>query len=279
MKTTFWLIGFMWLAGWCFGAGIREGMSRPEVEAELGAPISSMVMGETTILHYPDRGRVELVAGKVTRVVRVRHQDDPATPEEIAAEAAIKAEAESRLEQEAEAAKEAKELAAAEAEWARANAEAQQGMEQAVEQMTTAHENGDTEGGMAMDLGLVARPSHFWIGLGVALFVQVGVGMVVLKLAFAWTDLHADWGQMFLPALAAAVSGAVVRAAGYALWQTDQLFRIDDVIAFAVLLFTLMKTTHACTWARAAGVAMAAQLMSIVVWVFLSVALMQLLFA
>ncbi len=269
----------MWLAGWCFGAGIREGMSRPEVEAELGAPISSMVMGETTILHYPDRGRVELVAGKVTRVVRVRHQDDPATPEEVAAEAAAKAEAELRVAQEAEAAKEAEEAAAAEVEWARMNSEAQASMASAVEQMTAIHENGGAEGGVAMDLGLVARPSHFWIGLGVAFFVQVGVGMVVLKLAFAWTDLHADWGQMFLPALAAAASGGLIRAGGYALWQTDQLFHIDDAMAFAVLLFTLMKTTHACTWARAAGVAMAAQLMSIIVWVFLSVALTRLLFA
>ena len=113
MKTSRvlrWLmVGLAW--GWMVAtvlpleaAGIREGMSRAEVEAELGLPLSSMAVGDRLILNYPDNGRVELEGGRVTRVVRVRHQDDPATPEELAAQAAAQAEAAARAAEEAEAA-------------------------------------------------------------------------------------------------------------------------------------------------------------------------------
>jgi hypothetical protein len=43
-----------------------------------------------------------------------------------------------------------------------------------------------------------------------------------------------------------------------------------------VLLGVLMKTTHACTLQRAVAVAGAAKLASVVIWTFLSVALLHL---
>ena len=290
MKTSRvlrWLmVGLAW--GWMVAtvlplgaAGIREGMSRAEVEAELGLPLSSMAVGDRLILNYPDNGRVELEGGRVTRVVRVRHQDDPATPEDLAAQAAAQAEAAARAAEEAEAAEEAKwekESAAAEAEWAKAQDESRGQIESAVERLSGDQER-LAQGGAVEDFGLASPAAHFWPELLVAVLIQVAVGMVILKLAFAWTDVHADWGQMFLPALAAAGSGALVRAGAFAFLGTQQLFHLDDAISYGVLLFTLMKTTHACTLARAAGVAMATKLMAIVVWTFLGVALSRILFA
>jgi hypothetical protein len=159
----------------------------------------------------------------------------------------------------------------------RSNAEHQRQIETAVEQMMQAHDTQRTDDD-AEDAGIASVPLHFWVELAISLVVQVGVGMVILKLAFAWADVHADWGQMFLPAFAGAAAGALVRGTAYALWQTDQLFRLDDAVSYGVLLFVLLKATHACTWQRAAGVAMASKLMSMVVWVFLSVALSRVLF-
>ena len=254
-----------------FSAGIREGMTLDEVKANLGNPISSLNKGDTTVLLFPHQGRVELVAGKVTQMSHVRHADDPATPEELAAAETEKAKAETQ----AEEAKAAKERTVAEAAWQKANAENQRQIEAAVEQMSKDH----ADGHVAEKFGLKVSPSHFWVEQGVGLLLQIGIGMLILKLAFSWADVHADWGQMFLPALAGGTAGALVRGVAYALWQTNQLFRLDDAVSYGALLFVLMKTTHACTWQRAVGVAMAAKLMGIVVWVFLSVALSRVMFA
>ena len=281
MRKT--LACFLFVLGAVAGiaAGIREGMSRAEVEAALGKPLSAMSQGDTTILSYPDRGRVELVKDRVTRVVRVRHQDDPPTPEELAAAAAAKAEEEARAAlaaEAAEAARAAKEDAAAEAAWAKQEAEAQRKMEATVERLSAEHEN-PGNAIPAGDLMSQGTPAHFWLELVVGLLVQTGVGMVILKLAFKWADVHADWGQMLWPALAAALTGATVRALAYTAWDSTECFHVDDAISYFVLLMTLLKTTHACTWQRAVGVAAAAKLMAIVVWVFLSVAISQALFA
>jgi hypothetical protein len=271
MRNLLACAGFMLAVVVGFSAGIREGMTLDEVEANLGAPLSSMNKGDTMVLLFPHQGRVELVGGKVTKMSHVLHADDPATPEELAAAEAEKAKAETQ----AEEAKAAKERTAAEAAWQKANAENQRKIEAAVEQMS----KDGSDGHMAEKFDLKISPLHFWVELGVGLLLQVGVGMLILKLAFSWTDVHADWGQMFLPALASGTAGALVRGAAYALWNTNQLFRLDDAVSYGALLFVLMKTTHACTWQRAVGVAMAAKLMGIVVWVFLSVALSRMLFA
>lgn len=269
-----WFFAFSWAGA----AGVREGMTRAEVEAELGKPLSVLERPGTTVLRYPNDGRVELVNGKVTRAVRVRHADDPPSAAELAAqeEARVAAEEAKIAKQEAEAqAVAVKEDAAAEAAWAKSEAEAQRKLEQTVESLTAEHEAGPS----AADFGLHEDASHFWALLGVGALVQVAVGMVILKLAFKWADVHADWMQMLWPALAAMAGGAAVRGVGYAAWGTTQFFHLDDAVSYAAMFVTLMKTTHACTWQRAVGVAAAAKLMSIVVWVFLSVAISRLLFA
>lgn len=280
MVKALFCIGLWWLLGVAVleARGVREGMSQEQVEAELGRPLSVLARGEQVVMRYPGDGRVELVADKVVRVVRVRHVDDPLTEAELAeVEARRVAEAEA-AEAKAEAeemAKYAKENAAAEAAWAKADAEARLKLEQSVEQLTAAHEAGPS----AEDFGLSApEPGHYWIMLVVSFLVQAGVAMVGLKLAFRWCDVHADWDQMVAPAVVASLAGAAVRAAGYAMWQVTEFFYVDNAISYFALLGTLLKTTHACTMARACAVAAAAKLMMMIVWVFLSVALTQWMF-
>lgn len=249
--------------------GVGEGMTREQVEAEVGKPLSVLERGDTQVLRYPNDGRVELRNGLVTRVVRVRHVSDPATPEEVAAEEAAKlAKAE---------AEEAKAAAAAEAEWAKANAEARKAVEADVDRLSAEHDGG--AGAVIGGMMGAEDPTQFWTMLGIGALVQVGVGMIILKLAFRWADVHADWGQMFWPALAATAGGAGVRAVGFVAWNVTEFFRVDDAVSYLALLLTLLKTTHACTWQRAFSVSAAAKLMTIVVWTFLGVALTQVLFA
>lgn len=102
--------------------------------------------------------------------------------------------------------------------------------------------------------------------------------MVVLKIAFKWADVHADWGQMFLPALVDMLVGTLVRGIGYALLKTDHFCHIDDGLSFFALLITLKFTTHASTIQRAMIVAVAAKLVNIVMWTLLSVVILQALF-
>jgi nucleoid-associated protein YgaU len=279
-KTLSWVVVWFGLSLAAWAAGVGEGMTRAEVEAAVGKPLSVLERNGTTVMRYPNDGRVELTGGRVTRVVRVRHVSDPATPEELAAEEAAKlakAEAEAaRAEAKAEA-EAAKAAAAAEAEWEKAQIEARAAMEADVARLTAEHEGGP---GAAIG-GMMGGPSpnEFWTMLGIGALVQIGVGMVILKLSFRWADVHADWGQMLWPAAAAMAGGAAVRAAGFAAWDVTEFFHMDDAVSYVALLVTLLKTTHACTWQRAFAVAAAAKLMTIVVWTFLSVALSRVLFA
>lgn len=272
----FWVLA----AAWADAAGVGEGMTRAEVEARVGKPLSVLVRGDTTVMRYPNDGRVELVGGKVVRVVRVRHVSDPATPEELAAEEAAKAvaaEEKAKAAEEAAAKAEAAAQAAEEAEEAKANAEALKAVEADVARLTAEHEAGP--GAVMGEMMGGEAPGRFWTMLGIGALVQVGVGMVILKLAFRWADVHADWIQMFWPALAAMAGGTAVRGIGHAAWGVTEFFRVDDAVSYLALLATLLKTTHACTWQRAFSVSAAAKLMTIVVWSFLSVALSHLLFA
>lgn len=276
------LLVVLWLGslGLASAAGVGEGMTRAEVEAAVGKPLSVLERNGVTILRYPNDGRVELTDGRVTRVVRVRHVSDPATPEELAAEEAAKlaaAEAEAEKAEKAAEAQMAKEAAVAEAEWAKEQADARKKLEEDVARLTAEHEAGPgaTMGAMTGE----TSAQGFWTMLGIGGLVQVAVGMVILKLAFRWADVHADWSQMFWPALAAMAGGAVVQTVGFLAWNVTEFFRVDDAVSYVVLLVTLMKTTHACTWQRAFAVAAAAKLMTIVVWTFLGVALSNALFA
>ncbi len=112
-----------------------------------------------------------------------------------------------------------------------------------------------------------------------ALLAQTATGWVVLKLAFRWEDLQASWLELLLPAFVAAATGAVTRGVAWSLWQSTELFRLDDALSFGALIIALLKLTNACTLSRAAGVAVAAKLMTIVVWSVLSVALTRLVFS
>ena len=58
--------------------------------------------------------------------------------------------------------------------------------------------------------------------------------------------------------------------------KTDQFFHIDDGILFFALLVTLKFATHANTLQRA--VAVAAKLANFVIWMMLSVVILQTLF-
>lgn len=60
--------------------------------------------------------------------------------------------------------------------------------------------------------------------------------------------------------------------------KTDQFFHIDDGILFFALLVTLKFATHANTLQRAVGVALAAKLANFVIWMMLSVVILQTLF-
>lgn len=253
-------------------AGIREGMSLVEVTTALGEPLSSMRKGDTLVLNYPNGGRVELTGDKVIRLSRVRHFDDPVPSEELAAAKAARAKANKTP------ANSEKERASAESEWQNAGILGQQDMQVVLGEMT---QNQSKQGtGAAMHrLGLTVDPRHFWVELMAALVAQIALGMVLLKLAFSWGDVHADWGQMLLPAFAAASAGALARGSVYALWHTTQLFYLDDAVSYGALLLTLLTSTHACTWQRAAGVGMAAKAMLMVVWLFVGVAIPKILFA
>ncbi|GAB5562483.1 MAG: hypothetical protein SynsKO_41300 [Synoicihabitans sp.] len=266
----------MTLATLCHADGLRYGMTVDEVRTAAGAPTSSLDRGDRAIWIYPDGGRVDFQDG---RVVEIKNMLMASEAEVLAAEAAaeeaarLAAEAEQR-EADAAAAKLQEEQAALEAEWAAEQAEALEAMSDSIEQFEAQY----GEGGVP-DMGLGPPPaSEFWIILGVQSLLGVLITMIVLKLAFKWADLHADWGQMFLPALVDMFAGTLIRAGAYAVWKTDQLFRIDDGVSFFALLVVLKFATHASSWQRAVTVAVAAKLANLVVWTLLSVVILQALF-
>ena len=118
-----------------------------------------------------------------------------------------------------------------------------------------------------------------WVVMLLGALFKIPVTVLVLKMAFKWCDIDADWSQMWLPALADTITRTIIQAAAEAVWGLDNLFYVDECISFFVLLFVLIKTTHACTAVRAIGVAFAAKLASIVVWTVLSVFILGFLFS
>ena len=281
------------LTAWSAG-GVREGMSRADVEAALGRPVSALAKGDTVILRYPNNGRVELIQDRAVVLVRVPHADDVEREEAEAAAAQAVLDAELAKERAAEEA-DRKAMAQAEAESARAAAAAAargepvalpegalQDLERVTEGLVAAHgQPGGASPHAGADSPFIGGETHgigagggFWFGLLAMFFVQFAVGVVALKLAFKWSDVHAEWSQMPIPALANALTLATTRAGAFALWHTPDLFYVDHALALGVMLYVLRKTTHACTFPRAVAVAMAAKLTSFVVWILLSVFVM-----
>lgn len=268
-----WLVG--WLLGLCvvgfvMAAGLRYDMTEAEVRAAAGPPTSLLDRGDRAIWMYPDGGRVEFEQG---RAISIQNMLMATEAELIEAQAAA-AEAEHLAVEEAELLA-AEEVTAMEAEMAVADAAVMQAMSDSVEQLEAQYEGG----GMPVDLGLgPPEPKEYWLTLAVQAVLGVLITMVVLKMAFKWADIHADWSQMFLPALVDMFAVVVIRAGGYVLLKTDQFFHIDDGVSFFALLITLKLTTHASSLQRAVTVAVAAKLASIVVWSLLSVVILQAMF-
>jgi hypothetical protein len=259
-KCAVFLILCLSLAANLGAKGIRYGMSRDEVETILGKPTSVLTKGPRLVLLYPKNGRVELEHDGAVSIANVpmEAEDSSAAP---AAPKPEKATAAANRTPEEDAAIQAAE----DAKLARRRQEIQRRLEEATEKL--AADSGK------VPLAIGPTPARFWTGLGAGLVFRTLLTVVVLKMAFKWSDVHADWGQMFIPALADTVTQTVIGAAVYALWKTDQLFHLDLAASYFVLLAVLMKTTHACTLQRAVAVAGAAKLASIVMWALLSILL------
>ncbi len=228
-------------------AGVREGMSREEVEAALGRPKSVLFNKDRQVLLYPDGGRVELTAGRLVYSTKVP-LDDGAPALEPAGALPARAEPPAPVAPVPSLAKapaptpEKDELVLYD------ESNHQHQLEKSLEGMTSASMPAGVKPGSA--------PGHFWYGLLLTSLAQLLTSVVVLKFAFAWADVHADWGQMWIPALAETLAATSVRILAYVLWGAQEIFQMDNGVAFFVLLWVLMRTTHACTWQRAATVAM-----------------------
>lgn len=258
------LVLWVCLGASLWGKGVRYGMNRVEIEAILGQPSAVLTQGARLVLLYPKSGRIELEQGVAVRIVNVpvdigESAASPALPApaqtEAAARSPVKAADQAQLE--------------AEARMEQSRQAFQRRLEEATEKLS--------ENPRPVPIEIVPRPAVFWTGLLVAWVLRTLLTVVVLKMAFKWSDVHADWSQMFLPALADTITQAVIGATVYALWKTDHLFHLDVAVSYFVLLGVLMKTTHACTLQRAVAVAGAAKLASIVMWALVSVMMLNLL--
>ena len=253
-------LGLVWLfvgVSLTMAEGIQFGMSPDQVKQELGRPRSTMVGANREVWIYEGGGRVEFVAGRATSIT-----DLPIT-ELLTKDTAIPGSATGAT-------------AGSDGELGEmidesADAQEMVGGFPSFDDIEDFDSLGEGEEELS--------PTHELVALGLELLIGFLVMIPVLKGAFAWSDIHGDWSQMILPALAAVVSGTVVRAVAYYGMGTDQLFHVDHVISYATLLFVLMKTTHASTMKRAVTVAGVAKVASIVVWSLLSVFLLQLAFA
>jgi len=263
------------------GCGAAEGlhydMTKEEVKAAAGSPLSSLERSGRAIWMYPDGGRVEFEMGKIVSIQNMLMADETevvAAAEAAAEQQRMKAAAALAAEVEAQQQREA-ETAAAEAEVAAANAAMMEEFSQSIEEFEARVESGQ----MPVDLGLgPPSPGEYWVGLGVKAVVGVIITIVVLKLAFKWCDLHADWGQMVMPAMVDMFAASLVRGGAYLLLQTDQLYHIDDGVSFFALIAALKLGTHASSLPRAVSVAVVVKLANLVVWSLLSVVILQALF-
>jgi hypothetical protein len=247
-----------------WGKGIRYGMDQAEVQAILGKPTSVLTRGPRLILLYPKNGRIELEKGVAVSIANLPiDMEEPSASPVSAKPAKTDKAVKSSLPDDDGV------QVAADAEVERQRQAMQRRLEEATEKLSENH------GKVTFEIG--PKPAAFWTGLVAGLVFRTLLTVVVLKMAFKWSDVHADWGQMFIPALADTFTQAIISAAVFAIWKTDQLFHLDVAVSYFVLLWVLMKTTHACTLQRAVAVAGAAKLASIVMWALLSVMILNLL--
>lgn len=225
-------------------AGIREGMTRDEVEAELGRPTAVLKKGDRLVLTYPKQGRVELMDGRVVEMAFVPVAEGGAVPEP-----------EPKQLPKTKAVEETKPASGAAAKPSSSSAKPAS-KPSAVQPafQSEPEEHGSSHGS-----------HHTMLVLLVGGVIRILITMVVLKLSFKWADVHADWSQMIAPAVIDALVRAGISIVAMIAFKTDSLFYVDEAIAYFALLVALMKTTHACTLPRAIAVAAGAKLMSVVV--------------
>lgn len=265
MRRCFTLLLFCFgLATSLWGGAVRYGMTRAEVEEVLGKPSAVLAQGNRLVLLYPKNGRIELEQGVATQIINL--PVDLGVP--------LAAPASTAPPQKGSAAKPLAEPMPApkttvDPEFEVPRLDSQRNLKADVQRIAAEERAALTD----------VSPDHakFWSSLLVASVFRVLVTVIVLKLALAWSSVHADWAKMFLPAIADSVTQAVIGSAAFAFWNTNPLFHLDQVISYFVLLGVLLKTTHACTLPRAIAVAGAAKLASIVLWALLSVMILRLL--
>ncbi len=194
-------------------AGLRYDMTADEVRAAAGPPTSSLDRGDRAIWMYLDGGRVDFENGRVVAIKNMLMASEAEVLEaQTAADEAARL-AEEAVREEAAAAdqKLSEEQAAMDAEMAAQHATVLEAMSDSIEEFEAQYEKGPT----AEDMGIGPPPaSQYWIILGVQSVLGLLITMIVLKLAFRWADIHADWGQMFLPALVDMFTGTLIRAGG-----------------------------------------------------------------
>ncbi len=238
-----------------WAAGARYGMTRAEVEAALGAPAAELTRGPRLILRYPRNGTVELEHGVVVKLTGVPVDDGTPPPPTTTLPPNLNYTLEDLP-----------------------NLEMRPGTaapRASTQELMAATERLEASRDQQL-VSLVPGPLVYWSTLLVGLVIRALVTIVVLKFAFRWCDVHADWIQMVIPALADTGTQAAINGAAYALWHTNRLFNVDTGIAYFVLIGVLLKTTHACTLQRAVAVATAAKFASFVTWILISAALLNL---
>ncbi len=334
---------------------LTEGITRAELEKLVGKPISVLQRGEKTVLIYPNRGRAELVGGRLTYFERIEAMDTAPAPAAAAAPtgpaaapaasapaagatgtgpsasaspspspspaAGPAAPAASSTKSPAAAGTKAPTVATAAQPPSQPGPNSKPAAASAPAPASAAAPAKKAVPGGAAGLPAVEDPyagltpeerqrlekqeaelarmqekflngepltepkedplsdSNPWVVMLFQALLSLPVTVVVLKYSFKWCDVDADWSQMWLPALVDTLVRGSVQAAAEALWGVDTLFYVDECLAFFALLYVLIKTTHACTAARAIGVAFAAKFVGIVVWAILSVFILGLLFS
>ena len=297
-------------------AELTEGISRAELESLVGRPVSVLQRGDKTVLIYPKKGRAEFLAGRLVYFERIEVLDTPASPPAAKAPAvpvqtsASLAPVPSGAATTAAAPGAVRSASAGKAVLDAAQPSAQtkvpstdapavqtstpEGLPQLSPAQLARIEKQEAELNKIREKMLHAdavRPigssdraadsddTNPWLVMLIQSLFKIPITVVVLKLAFKWSDVDADWSQMWLPAAVDTIVRFSVQALAQSVWGIDMLFYVDEALAFFALLYTLIKTTHACTMVRAIGVAFAAKLASIVVWAILSVFILGLLFS
>jgi len=261
-RRSFGLLGvFLGLVSLLGGEGIQLNMTAPEVEMAVGRPTSQLARGEREIWNYPDGGQVILEGGLVVSFKNLPEATiEKSLPEE---EAPVATEIANEV-----GPVEPVEESAAEAEDAANNAAAMEDFSDVVEELETLHQ----EAPRAMQEAMMplASKSGWGAVLAEALFSMI-LSVLVLKVAFKWSDIDSEWKQMILPAAANVVTATAVIVGAKLALGTSEVFYLDHALSYVVLVLVLQRTTHASSLARAVSVAGVTKVASIVLLSILSV--------